>query len=284
MGDRARVFYRFGHIGDDFHGSQIQPDVTTVQGEFLKVFHKNKFTREEMPIQMASRTDAGVNVRVNGGIVDIEEKRWLGMQEKGFLKATRDRLPDSIALFDARRVADDWLPRHALNRTYRYRMEAMERWQEPNHETFTEWCSIFEGEHDWSNLSRKEEGKNYVRIVESCKPWYSGERLVGFEITGTAFVWNQVRRIASALLGLVSGKITAERVKIALHEPTVYDDLGLADSDWLILWNVSWPEIEDLQTDDPILDSPCGNLRRWRELARLEQKAILHRMWDQLGS
>ena len=71
--EKARIAFRFGHYGDCFHGSQVQPDVPTVQGTLMHIFKKKlKWTEERMPVAMASRTDAGVHVRLNGAYIDID--------------------------------------------------------------------------------------------------------------------------------------------------------------------------------------------------------------------
>ncbi len=36
----TRLHFRIGYLGDAFHGSQIQPDVRTVQGELIHAFQK----------------------------------------------------------------------------------------------------------------------------------------------------------------------------------------------------------------------------------------------------
>ena len=278
---KARIAFRFGHYGDTFHGSQVQPDVPTVQGAFMHVFKKKlKWTNERMPVAMASRTDAGVHVRLNGGFIDIDEKQWDPMGAAGFIKAVGHQLPDSIALFDAFRVADDWSPRRALRRTYRYRMECMEGWSEPDHTQFTEWCSLFTGEHDWANFARREPGRTTRRVVESCSPWISDGRIVGFEIVGEAFVWNQVRRIANALLALVTGYRSVERVIEARDTPEVEIDLGLAEPDWLILWSVEWEGIPEIKTPEISVPLPEQESRRWQDICRAQQKEILIREFD----
>ena len=73
------MFFRIGYLGDEFHGSQIQPDVRTVQGELVRVFRSLKWLtgpEEDQLLVLSSRTDAGVHVRVNGGIVDLDRTLW----------------------------------------------------------------------------------------------------------------------------------------------------------------------------------------------------------------
>ena len=66
----TRLHFRIGYLGDAFHGSQIQPDVRTVQGELIHAFEKLGWISkdaDEHNLVLSSRTDAGVHVRLNGG-------------------------------------------------------------------------------------------------------------------------------------------------------------------------------------------------------------------------
>ncbi len=278
---KARIAFRFGHYGDCFHGSQVQPDVQTVQGTFMHVFKKKlKWTNERMPVAFASRTDAGVHVRLNGGFIDLEQERWKAMGAVGFMKAVGHQIPESISLIDVHEVGGNWSPRRALYRTYRYRMECMEKWVEPNLEDFTNLCSQFVGKHDWANFCRTETGRSTIRVVESCRPWISNERIVGFEIVGEAFVWNQVRRIANAMLSVITGYKDLELVIKARDNPDVEIDLGLAEADWLILWSVEWEELPDLKSEEPDIPVPDKSSSRWQEICRQQQKEIIIRQFD----
>ena len=73
--DVVRLAFRIGYIGDSFHGSQIQPDVKTVQGELIRVFHQLNWldsNQEGHNLVLSSRTDAGVNVSLHSGYETME--------------------------------------------------------------------------------------------------------------------------------------------------------------------------------------------------------------------
>ena len=145
---------------------------------------------------------------------------------------------------------------------------------------FTELCSLFIGKHNWANFCRREPGRTTTRVVEACRPWVNDGRIIGFEIVGEAFVWNQVRRIANAMLAVVTGYRSVERVIEARDTPETEIDLGLADPDWLILWSVSWDGIPDIDTEEPTIPKPDHSSRRWQEICRQQQKDILIRQFD----
>lgn len=278
---KARIAFRYGYFGDCFKGSQVQPDVETVQGRFMHVFQKKlKWTNERMPMALSSRTDAGVHVRVNGGSIDLDEDRWNAMGPDGFMRAVGHQVPPTISLFDVKRVDENWSARTSTGRTYRYRMECMEDWTEPDLDIFTSLCALFEGQHDWSNFCRREPDRTTIRKVESCKPWICSDRVVGFEITAKGFVWNQVRRIASAILLALNNQIDKEKIIEARDNPQTEIDLGLSEPDWLILWNVSWDEFSDFKTNEPNIPKPDRSSKRWQELCRIQQKEVLIRQFD----
>ena len=278
----VRLAFRIGYLGDAYHGSQVQPDVKTVQGELIRVFQSLKWLdkdSKEHNLVLSSRTDAGVHVRVNGGIVHIDRALWSALTPRKMIRALDDRLPNDIAFLDVREVDETWNPRLANHRVYRYRLEGLEFWTDPG-EQFTQWLRMFEGTYDATNFARLEEGKNPMRTVYSCTPWIVENRTVGFEIIGEAFVWNQVRRIASALYYLVTEYYDEELVLRARDNPDEEIDLGLADSDWLVLWSVEWEEFEKIESKEPTLEKPDLESVRWQEICKLEQKEMMIRQFD----
>ena len=291
----TRLHFRIGYLGDAFHGSQVQPDVRTVQGELIRVFEKLGWISkddESHNLVLSSRTDAGVHVRLNGGSVRVASSLWDSITPRKFVRAVDDLLPDEIAFLDVRAVGMDWNPRLAVHRVYRYRMECMDFWKDPGEE-FVEWLQLFVGTYDARNFARLEPDKNPIRTIESCSPWIVDGRTVGFEIVGKAFLWNQVRRIAMALQLLSLGEITPADVRNAIQNPDVEVDFGVAPPDWLILWGVEWEDAHIPETDEsncrfspppvPSREAERTMRKRWRQSARMELKTLLYTEWMQLG-
>ena len=289
------MFFRIGYLGDAFHGSQIQPDVRTVQGELIRVFRSLKWLtgpKEDQLLVLSSRTDAGVHVRINGGIVDLDRALWEALSPRKMIRAVDDRLDSNIAFLTVEEVEATFNPRMALHRTYRYRLEAMEFWVEPEHEAFRRWLGLFVGTYDARNFARLEEGKNPIRTVLEIKPWMDGGRLIGFEVTGEAFLWNQVRRMANALFRLAVGELDENEIREAIEQPMVPVDFGVAPPEWLVLWGVAWeraPLPEESHTtvfSAPPTGRTAERTRngRWRQAAQHELKSMLYNEWAEIGT
>ena len=58
-----------GYHGAAYNGSQIQPDMPTVQGEIRAIIEELNWS-ENAKIRLSSRTDAGVSARMN--LIDLE--------------------------------------------------------------------------------------------------------------------------------------------------------------------------------------------------------------------
>ncbi|MEC8781140.1 MAG: hypothetical protein VXX54_07995, partial [Candidatus Thermoplasmatota archaeon] len=204
-----------------------------------------------------------------------------------------DRLPDHLAVLDAIEVPEGWNPRLADHRVYRYRLEGMEGWWADDLERFQRHLDLFVGTHDVRNFARMEEGKNPIRTVVSASPWSVGGRIVGFEIVGHSFLWNQVRRIAMAVHSMELGRLSEDEVRDALERPEVPVDFGVAPAEWLILWDVVWDALPSVESPERAMTwqpSPTRAegaertmRRRWSAAASAEIEALLHHEWSALG-
>ena len=286
----VRVAVAVGYLGRGYSGSQVQPNVPTVQGALEEALIRLKWCPAGThPVTLSSRTDGGVDARMNIGSFDIPAQIWEGVGERGIITALNDQIPTDIRVWAAQSVEVDLRTRNATSRTYLYRLQALEGWPIVSKSDLELWCSLFIGEHDFRNFCRPQEGRSTVKRVLSCEPWYDGSgETLGFSIEAEGFVWNQVRRIASALLGLAKGRISVADIESALQNPEQPADFGRAEPEWLTLWSIQHPgttylcEKSQLPFDSALFAEtpPKGRAYRlWANKARGEQDQLHQAAW-----
>ena len=285
MSDRFLV--ALGYHGDSFHGSQIQPDVGTVEGSMRDALRRLSWWSEGC-LEMSSRTDAGVSVRMNLARIDLPRSVSEKISPDSIVRALNDHLPKGAVAISANRAPHNSRVRYADLRSYLYRLDTIEEWpSECEYDAILEACSLVEGQHDFTNLSRLESDKDPIRTVDRCIPWTSDDgRLIGFSIQAKSFIWNQVRRIASAFAGIASGRISILDLESALNSPEVTVDLGRAPPEGLVLWNISHKDFDSpfsgempISTTFSIRPSDPREYRRWVSLSKYEIGLVLEREW-----
>tara|TARA_B100000686_G_scaffold354221_1_gene463337 strand:- start:3033 stop:3938 length:906 start_codon:yes stop_codon:yes gene_type:complete len=276
-----------GYHGHAFHGSQIQPEVRTVEGSIRQALRRLTWWSEGC-LEMSSRTDAGVSVRTNLARIDLPVSVSQRASEQSIIRALNDNLPVGAIILSAKRAPADSKVRYVDFRRYLFRLETIEEWPfDPDPKQLAEACKMVEGKHDFSNLSKVESDRDPVRTVQECSPWISyDDRPIGFSIKAPSFLWNQVRRIASAFSGIASGRIGLSDLDQALSNTRDSIDLGRAPSDGLVLWSISHPDIQMPVADEtPDCTSftrrpeDPREFRRWLSLSSYEMSALLEREW-----
>ena len=239
-------------------------------------------------LEMSSRTDAGVSVRMNLARIDLPRSVSEKISPDSIVRALNDHLPKGAVAISANRAPHNSRVRYADLRSYLYRLDTIEEWpSEFEYDAILEACSLVEGQHDFTNLSRLESDKDPIRTVDRCIPWTSDDgRLIGFSIQAKSFIWNQVRRIASAFAGIASGRISILDLESALNSPEVTVDLGRAPPEGLVLWNISHKDFDSpfsgempISTTFSIRPSDPREYRRWVSLSKYEIGLVLEREW-----
>ena len=285
MSDRFLV--AIGYHGHSFHGSQIQKDVGTVEGSLRQALKRLTWWTDGC-LEMSSRTDAGVSARMNLARLDLPPSVSEKASEESIIRALNDHLPVGAATISANRTPADSKVRYVESRRYLYRLEVIEEWPFDNDpDVISDACSLIEGVNDFSNLCRLEDDVDSVRTVDECIPWLADDgRVVGFSIQAKSFIWNQVRRIASAFSGIASGRIRISDLESALGSPEVSVDLGRGPSEGLVLWGISHTDFESSFSDE--LPPPAffsrrprdpRDYRRWLSMSQYEMGALLEREW-----
>ena len=279
----------FGYHGAKFHGSQIQPDVRTVQGELKQAIERLGWWTESC-LEMSSRTDSGVSVRMNLATISLPTDIANVIDESSLVSALNDHLPEDLVVWKACRVPEGTRSRIAENRLYIYRLEMIPGWPyEVEYERFSNACNLFVGQHDFTNFCRLDSGRSPIRNIESCQPWQdSSGRIVGFTVVAESFLWNQIRRMASSLHKFAKKDIELDEIALALEKPEETSDFGLAPADGLILWSLGHREFSHKFVIPNIIEGisipPEGKRahKQWLNLARMENSSILEREWLRL--
>ena len=274
----------FGYHGAEFHGSQIQPDVRTVQGELKRAIERLGWWTDDC-LEISSRTDSGVSVRMNMATITLPEKIAKNIEESVFVSAMNDHLPDDLLVWKACRAPTGTRSRFAEKRLYVYRCDMISGWpQEVDFERFKTACQIFVGCHDFTNFCSIDGDRSPIRTIDSCQPWLDNSgRVIGFSVVAKSFLWNQIRRIASALHRFAIDEIELEEIELSLQNPHEAIDLGRAPAEGLILWSLKHNEFShefEYPTIVEEISLPPPEKRahkQWLNLARMENSSILQR-------
>jgi len=279
----------FGYHGSLFHGSQIQPNVPTVQKAIENALRKVSWWSDGC-LEMSSRTDAGVSVRMNLACIDVPISVWNDVNKKTILRILNNRFPEGLCAWDVIKVKSDVRSRAAKARTYLYRTELIEEWSSGiDDKLFSNACELIIGTHNFSNFCKLEDDKNPIRTIDRCEPWLSSDgRIIGILICSEAFLWNQVRRIAAAITAVAVGRIQIDTFRSALNKPDIVSDLGRAPSNGLILWSIEHQFSQNMglkcdpdTTGFSIPPEQRHRFKRWLSMAKLEMGLLLERDWEE---
>ena len=236
--------------GTEFHGSQLQSNARTVQGELERALQT--VFQEEIRIQLASRTDAGVHATGQAAAFDVETR----LAEGTIRKALNHYLPEDVCVRTAARVADRFDPRRdALAREYVYtladvavasplrrRVEAHVR-ERLDEGAMERAGRVFEGTHDFASFAGSATPKNAstVRRIDSVRTARRGDQVTVL-IRGNAFLHQQVRRMTAALVEVGQARITAARVKEYLETPERGASRRIMPAHGLCLVGIAYPD------------------------------------------
>ena len=209
--------------GTEFHGSQLQSNARTVQGEIEKALRK--IFNKNIRMYLASRTDSGVHARGQVGCFDEETD----MPPDQIRKALNYYMTKDVRVRCTQLVSDGpegFDPRSdATSRTYVYTFNdarsepALDRHfvthvrKNLDVSAMNDASQAFVGSHDFTAFvgpSTPVQAPTQ-RDVESVSVTRDGEN-IEFKITANAFLHQQIRRIAGVLYHVGSGKVSGEIV------------------------------------------------------------------------
>lgn len=228
-----RVALQFAYDGYGFYGYARQPRLRTIEGELLSLLFSQGVIDDvsSSHFRSASRTDKGVSALGNVVAFDtsVSEKHIASLYQHS---------SESISIYGYALVDDLFYPRYAEYRLYRYYLPR----NMINVDLLLPILGIFTGRHDFSNFARVESGKTPFRTIENIVVGGDDECL-WIDFYAQTFLWHQIRRIISAVLKCIRGKITKEDIQHALDSPHIPADFGLAPSEPLVLRDIVYKNI-----------------------------------------
>lgn len=221
------VALRIAYDGRAFDSYARQPGRRTVEGALLDGLNR----WGPATLITGSRTDAGVSAA--GNVVKVSTSR---SHARGLLEELQATLPAGLRVLAQASVATDWNPRHAAWRRYAYHAPA----DGLDVTAMRRAAKAFVGTHDVRAFARLEPGRTPLRTVEKVRV-RSKDGLVALEVQGPSFLWNQVRRMAGALLAVGRHDAPETAISEALVTGAAHPRFGLAPPEGLLLVGVHYP-------------------------------------------
>jgi tRNA pseudouridine38-40 synthase len=222
-----RLAFRLSYVGDNYYGSQMQPDRRTVEGVLIETCTRLGLFDEwrDSRFAFAGRTDRGVHARAQVCAFSTPHPRRA-------VEAINQCLPPDCWCTGWAEVDDDFHPRYrARKRCYRYFFPDTGF----DVEQMTAAASLFIDSHDFSRFARIED-KNPVRTIISAEIIRENDWVV-FEVIGESFLWNMVRCMATVLEEVGRGEKGTEEIGVLLAGGRG-DRIAAAKPGGLVLWEV----------------------------------------------
>jgi len=223
-----RIALKIAYDGRKFIGFARQPRLKTVEGEILKILTKNNLIKniKESYFRVASRTDKGVSAF--GNVIAINSNK----SKNEIIKSFSDNNSE-IIIYGISEVNEDFNPRHAKQRHYRYYLKN----NNLDVEKIIQSSKVFIGDHNFSNFARVESFRNPIRIIDDIKVKEEKSFII-LDFFAQSYLWHQIRKIISSLEKVGICKIELNQIVDALDNPEKNVDFGLAPPEYLILKDI----------------------------------------------
>ena len=268
--EAARHVVRFSFNGRAFRGYARQPGGGTVEDELIGALKAARLIdgSKEAHFSSASRVDRGVSAISAAAAFDSRAPAGR------ILRSVNSRTPN-VLVHSIATVEEGFDPRRrAVSRWYRYHFPPSGMPSGLDLVSMKEAAELFLGEHDYTAFARLE-GRNPRRVITeiSVERW-SGS--VVMDVRGKTFLWNQVRRMASALHMVGTGRAGTDDIAGALATGNG-GPFPPSPPEGLFLMDVVFDGLEF----EPANDLPKGTLERLRDERHAELCSLSY--YDYIG-
>ncbi len=225
-----RIALKFAYNGKQFSGYARQPGQRTVEQTLLGLLADQGIVVDPCLscFRTASRTDRGVSALGN-----VCAFHTTLCKEEVFSRVTQSE-PD-LFVYGVKEVDVGFYPRHAKQRQYRYYL----RKTSLDIDTVLCAAALFTGEHNFQNFARIEPLKNPIRSIDAIVLSENDEFFI-LDFYAQTFLWNQIRRIVSAVKKAGDGSLSMDAIREALSHPERKVDFQVAPPDPLLLVDVMY--------------------------------------------
>lgn len=245
---RRRIRIDLAYDGTDFAGWQWQERQRTVQGTVEASLRR---LAGDLPVRLraAGRTDSGVHARQQVADCQIECR----LDDAGLAHALGKMLPEDVRPLRVRTVPPDFdSMRHALRKTYRYRLDrtahgnpllaryAVHYPHGFDEERVRQALALLVGRHDWSGFADSRcRIDNRVRDLSEATYTAGDEDAAGwFSFTADGFLTYMVRNMVGTLLEIAGGRMEVETIERILESGDRRLGAATAPAKGLCLWRV----------------------------------------------
>ncbi len=252
-----RYIICFEFLGDNFFGSQKQPDKRTVQGEIEKALCT--LTKDEIKIIPSGRTDAKVSAEYQVAHFDVSNKIE---NPSNFLYKLNCILPDDVKVFELKETNSLFhAQKDAKYKHYRYVIQnnrvasvfcnncnLFYPYCELNIERLNQSLSYLIGHHDFSafkSVSDNPYNDCEIYFARASKEIFKRQNFIFIDIVGNRFLYNMIRTIVGQLLFIERNKLEPSVMGEVLNSKDRAKAADVVDAQGLILKYVGYDNVEN---------------------------------------
>ncbi len=228
----ARFKLYIEYEGTRYSGWQMQKNAKTIQGKLYEA-GENVFKKERFDLYGSGRTDGGVHALCQ--VAHLEVKTMLA-PEIIRLKIN-DELPSDINIIEVVKAQPKFHARYdAKNRSYLYQISRrrsafgkLYTWwikDQLNFSAMNKAARQFVGMHDFTSFAERDDEEKSTKVLISDVQLKEEGDLILFRVTGSHFLWKQVRRMVGVLAEIGRGNLKEADLKNFLEtkssEPSKY--------------------------------------------------------------
>jgi tRNA pseudouridine38-40 synthase len=246
-----RYFITIEYDGGGYVGWQRQNNGASIQGHLEMAASAILGQRQEVMMQGAGRTDAGVHATGQVAHCDLPS----GFADAQLPLALNAYLPPDIRVISAHQVADDAHARFdAIRRAYRYRIFARKIapalldgrvWHLPYEldvDAMAEAAKRLIGKHDFTSFRATHcQAKSPIRTLDTLDIKRHGDEII-LTVSARSFIHHQVRNITGSLVMVGQGKWTPVDISDVLAAKNRSAAGQTAPPEGLYLTEVSYPD------------------------------------------